>query len=175
MSERAPEPTPTIRRAVRADAHALGRLGALMVQEHHDFDPRRFLAPGGGTAEHYGAFLASQVDEPEAAVLVAEDASGVVGYAYTVLEGYDYMALRGPAGVLHDVIVAPGHRGRGVGRLLVESVLELLRSRGAERVVLSTAVQNGAAQRLFAHLGFRATMIEMTRELGDGPDRDLTV
>src|SRR3954451_24603871 len=75
VSERTPETAPTIRRAVRGDARALGRLGALMVQEHHDFDARRFLAPGGGTAEHYGAFLASQVDEPDAAVLVAEGAS----------------------------------------------------------------------------------------------------
>jgi RimJ/RimL family protein N-acetyltransferase len=34
-------------------------------------------------------------------------------------------------------------------------------------VVLSTAVQNEPAQRLFANLGFRRTMIEMTRELDD--------
>jgi RimJ/RimL family protein N-acetyltransferase len=32
-------------------------------------------------------------------------------------------------------------------------------------VVLSTAVRNEAAQRLFARAGFRPTMIEMTREL----------
>jgi len=30
---------------------------------------------------------------------------------------------------------------------------------------LSTAVKNEAAQRLFASVGFRSTMIEMTREL----------
>jgi hypothetical protein len=34
-------------------------------------------------------------------------------------------------------------------------------------VVLSTAEQNEAAQRLFASTGFRRTMIEMTRELDD--------
>ncbi|HEX8139793.1 MAG TPA: GNAT family N-acetyltransferase [Pyrinomonadaceae bacterium] len=38
--------------------------------------------------------------------------------------------LRGPAGVLHDVIVAQEHRGRGVGRLLLGATLEFLRSRG---------------------------------------------
>jgi ribosomal protein S18 acetylase RimI-like enzyme len=36
-------------------------------------------------------------------------------------------------------------------------------------MVLSTAVQNAAAQRLFRRLGFRDTMIEMTRELGEAP------
>jgi ribosomal protein S18 acetylase RimI-like enzyme len=75
------------------------------------------------------------------------------------------MSLRGPAGLLHDVIVDPEHRRRGVGRLLLDATLAYLRSRAAPRVVLSTAVQNEAAQRLFASLGFRRTMIEMTREL----------
>jgi hypothetical protein len=32
--------------------------------------------------------------------------------------------------------------------------------------VLTTAAPNATAQRLFARLGFRATMIEMTREAG---------
>jgi ribosomal protein S18 acetylase RimI-like enzyme len=81
------------------------------------------------------------------------------------------MAHRGPAGVLHDVIVNPEHRGRGVGRLLIEAALEFFRSRGAPRVVLSTAARNEAAQRLFAGMGFRRTMIEMTRELDDPASR----
>jgi ribosomal protein S18 acetylase RimI-like enzyme len=101
------------------------------------------------------------------AVIVAEDKGDVVGYAYAAVEGYDYMALRGPAGVLHDIIVDPGHRGRGVGRLLLDAALEFLKLRGVPRVVLSTAERNEAAQRLFASMGFRRTMIEMTRELDD--------
>jgi len=40
-----------------------------------------------------------------------------------------------------------------------------LRSIGAPRVVLWTAEKNDPAQRLFTRLGFRRTMIEMTREL----------
>ena len=56
-------------------------------------------------------------------------------------------------------------RRRGVGKLLLEHVLGELRQRGAARVVLSTAVKNKAAQKLFAAAGFRQTMIEMTCEL----------
>jgi len=61
------------------------------------------------------------------------------------LESYDYISLRGPAGILHDIVVDPGHRGRGVGRLLLGATLAHLKSRGAPRVVLSTADQNVAA------------------------------
>jgi ribosomal protein S18 acetylase RimI-like enzyme len=125
------------------------------------------MAAGPGTPDGYASFLGSQLEDPDKAVLVADDGGGVVGYTYAAVEGYDYMALRGPAGVLHDVIVDPEHRGRGIGRLLPNAALEFLRSRGVPRVVLSTAERNEAAQRLFAGTGFRRTMIEMTRELDD--------
>lgn len=158
---------PVVRRATPADLQRIGRLGALLVEEHYGFDPRRFLAATRGTPEGYASFMSTQLEDPDVAVLVADDNGDVVGYAYAAVEGYDYMALRGPAGVLHDVIVDPEHRGRGVGRLLLDAALEFLRSRGAPRVVLSTAERNEAAQRLFASAGFRRTMIEMTRELDD--------
>jgi ribosomal protein S18 acetylase RimI-like enzyme len=155
----------TVRRATSADLAAVGALGALLVKEHHDFDPRRFLAAGDRTPADYAAFLGRQLDDAATAVLVAEENRIVIGYSYAALEGYDYMALRGPAGILHDIIVEPEHRGRGVGRLLLEATLAFLKSRGAPRVVLSTAEQNEPAQRLFAGMGFRRTMVEMTQEL----------
>jgi ribosomal protein S18 acetylase RimI-like enzyme len=158
---------PLIRRATPADLPCVGRLGALLVGEHYEFDPRRFLAAKPRTPEDYASFISTQLEDRDKAVLVADDNGDVIGYAFAAVEGYDYMSLRGPAGVLHDLIVAPEHRGRGVGRLLLDSALEFLRSRGVPRVVLSTAERNEGAQRLFARMGFRRTMIEMTRELDD--------
>jgi ribosomal protein S18 acetylase RimI-like enzyme len=75
------------------------------------------------------------------------------------------MALRGPAGALYDIVVDPAHRGRGIGRLLLEATIAELKARGAPRVILSTAARNQTAQHLFESAGFRRTMIEMTREL----------
>lgn len=158
---------PVVRRATPADLPSIGRLGALLVEKHYDFDPLRFMAAGPEMPASYASFMSAQLEDPDKAVLVADDGGDVVGYAYAAVEGYDYMALRGPAGVLHDIVVAPGHRGRGVGRLLVEAALGFLRSRGAPRVALSTAERNVAAQRLFESMGFRRTMVEMTRELDD--------
>ena len=159
---------PIVRRATSADIPRIGRLGALLVEEHNDFDPQRFLAARNRTPADYGNFLSAQLDDPTIAILVADDRGDVIGYAYGAVEGPDYMALRGPAGVLHDIIVDPARRGQGVGRLLLQAMLEFFRSRGAPRVVLTTAERNETAQRLFAKAGFRRTMIEMTRELDDG-------
>jgi ribosomal protein S18 acetylase RimI-like enzyme len=164
-----------IRRANNGDLPHLGRLGALMVETHHAFDRRRFFAPTVDTPRGYAAFMRTQLGQSAAVIFVADAGSSVVGYAYATLEGYDYLSLRAPAGVLHDLIVEPGHRGRGIGRLLLDTMLSELRARGAPRVVLSTAERNEAAQRLFSRKGFRRTMVEMTYELdepaGEGPDK----
>ena len=163
-----PEPSGymSIRPAEPADVRALGRLGALLVRLHHDLDPDRFLAATPETERGYGSFLGRQLGRPDAVLLVAESDGEVVGYAYAAVEGTDYMALRGPAGVLHDLVVDPAHRGQGLGRALLEAALQALAAKGAPRVVLSTAERNEPAQRLFASAGLRRTMIEMTRELG---------
>ena len=143
---------------------AIGRLGALLVREHHDFDPERFIAATPRTAQGYGSFLGTRLQEPNIIILVAERDGGVIGYTYSGVEGYDYMALRGPAGVLYDIVVDPAHRKQGIGRMLLDATLEALKAKGAPRVVLSTAEPNVTAQHLFEGAGFRRTMIEMTRE-----------
>ncbi|HEX8694410.1 MAG TPA: GNAT family N-acetyltransferase [Longimicrobium sp.] len=158
-------PPATVRPAAPTDLPALGRLGALLVRTHHDFDPERFIAAAPQTEQAYAAFLGRQLGEPDAVVLVAARGGEVLGYTYAGVEGNDYMALRGPAGVLHDIVVDPAQRGQGVGRMLLDATLAALRERGAPRCVLATAERNESAQRLFARAGFRRTMVEMTREL----------
>src|SRR5687768_15509687 len=142
----------------------------MLVRTHHDFDPKRFIAATDRTEQGYASFLATQLDEPKVVVLVAERDGEVVGYTYAGVEGRDYMSLRGPAGMLYDIVVEPAHRGEGIGRMLLDATLAALEALGAPRAVLSTADRNVAAQRLFARAGFRRTMVEMTRELkGDVP------
>ena len=137
----------------------------MLVRTHHAFDPARFIAETPQTADGYGAFLGTQLTKPNVSILVAEQDGEVVGYTYAGAEGFDYMSLRGPAGVLYDIVVDPAHRERGIGRMLIDATLARLEARGVPRIVLSTAEQNEPAQRLFTRAGFRRTMIEMTREV----------
>jgi ribosomal protein S18 acetylase RimI-like enzyme len=158
-------PEITIRQATQADVRAIGRLGATLVRTHHAFDAKRFLEATPYTEHGYASFVRSQLGKRDIIVLVAERDGGVVGYTLAGVEGVDYMSLRGPAGVLHDIVVDPRHRGLGIGRALLAATLAALVALGAPQVVLSTAERNDAAQRLFEQAGFRRTMIEMTREL----------
>ncbi|MEO8360314.1 MAG: GNAT family N-acetyltransferase [Vicinamibacteria bacterium] len=154
-----------IRPATENDAEVLGRLGALLVQQHHSFDERRFLAPTPRTAEHYASFLATQMSEADAIIMVAEVDGRVIGYAYGTIEGHDWISLRGPAALLHDLLVDPNERNRAVGKTLLNAMIDAFTSRGVPRVVLGTAERNIGAQRFFERAMFRRTMVEMTREL----------
>lgn len=157
----------TIRPATKADEPALGRYGGALMRQHHAFDPQRFVRSENPEAG-YGRFLVSQLAEPECVVLVAERAGEVVGYAYAGLEPMSWKDLRAACGYLHDVFVDPAARGSGAGGRLVRAAIEWLEARGAPRVVLMSAARNEVAQRLFERLGFRRTMVEMTREAGGG-------
>lgn len=152
-----------------ADLPAAAVLAGRLVRMHHELDAQRFLHlpdPEAGYARYLGAELQS-----DRVVLLAAERNEdrrVIGYAYARLEPRDYNELRDACGKLHDVYVDDSVRGRGVGEKLVREVVRILTEKGAPRVVLMTAVQNESAQRLFERMGFRTTMLEMTRESSQG-------
>lgn len=160
----------TLRPATTTDQEPLGRYGAALMRQHHAADPRRFIQvehPEAG----YGRFLVSQVSNPDSLVMVAENDGQVVGYIFAGLEPTDWMELRGPCGVVQDIYVDEAARHLGAGRALLKAAIEWIRSRGRTQVVLLTKTQNQHAQHLFAALGFRPTMIEMTLDQDPGGDR----
>jgi ribosomal protein S18 acetylase RimI-like enzyme len=157
--------SPAIRRATDADLAAVGRLGARLLRVHYEFDKDRFMVPGADADEGYAWFLGTQLREDDALVLVAERGRDIVGYLYAGIEPRNWKELREEAAFVHDILVAEGHRNEGIAEALMAEALGWARSRGAPRVMLWTASPNERARRLFERLGFRATMIEMTREL----------
>jgi ribosomal protein S18 acetylase RimI-like enzyme len=152
-----------VRTMQREDLDAVGRLAGKLVRLHTSFDPKRFMTlanPEAGYARYLGSELASK----DVVLLVGEVDGVVVGYAYARLEPRNYNELLDACGKLHDVYVEESARGHGLGAALVNEVIARLTAAGAPRVVLSTAMQNKAAQHLFEKLGFAITMHEMTRE-----------
>ena len=57
-------------------------------------------------------------------------------------------------GTLVGMYVRPQARNRGVGRRLVEAVMEVARTRGVELLQLAVVSDNEPARRLYARLGF---------------------
>jgi len=154
-----------IRQATRADGPALGKLGALLMAVHYDFDRTRFLAPEGDVESGYAGFLVSQLDQADTVIFVAEHDGRIVGYCYAGIEPMSWKELRAEAGFVHDLAVEPHERRHGVARALLQEAIDWFRARGVARVMLWTAAGNAAARELFAKTGFRHTMAEMTLDL----------
>ena len=157
----------TVREARREDLKAASKLAAELVRLHHAYDPLRFMSIEP-LEEGYERFLRSQLDRDGIVLLVAvlrrSGDETVVGYLLAGLEDRDWSDLRDACGKIHDVYVDEQVRQRGVASHLVEEAVARLQALGAPRVVLMAAWKNDGAQRLFTRLGFRPTMLEMTRE-----------
>jgi len=152
------------RPAAKRDLPDIAKLAGELVRQHYGFDAKRFLLienPESG----YAWWFEKELKNGRALIWCAELDGKIVAYAYARLEDRDWNALLDEHAALHDIFVDPSARRQGIGKQLLSAVLAELGRRGAARVVLHTATQNVTAHKLFASLGFRQTMLEMTREL----------
>ena len=165
-----PESAFVVRPARTEDLPATAKLAGMMVRMHHEMDPKRFAILSEPIEAGYEQWLAHEMENKRALVLVAvsKKTGAVQGYAYARLEPRDWNLLREACGVLHDLFVAERARRRGVAEALVEEAAAWMKEKRAPRMVLETAAANTMAQAFFQKRGFRPTMIEMAREL-DGP------
>lgn len=152
-----------VRRAAVADLPAAVKLAGELVRMHHESDRERFFLPDR-VEQGYAWWFERELARSGAVILVSEREGVITGYAYGTLEERDWNLLLDEHGAIHDIYVAAEERRRGTGRLLLDAIVTELEQLGAKRVLLSTMVGNERAQRLFRQIGFRPTMLEMTRE-----------
>ena len=93
----------------------------------------------------------SRANPPRGAMWVATDpkTDQLLGYA-----GVEVSALWGEMDII-NIAVAPAHRRRGVGRLLLEHIVLLCRRRGVPLLWLRVRVSNRGARRFYRQLGFQ--------------------
>jgi GNAT superfamily N-acetyltransferase len=142
------------------DREACRALWRELTRHHRDLydDPS---IGGADPGDRFDEYLA----HPKfAGAWVAEEAGRVVG-----LSGL----LGDPAETeIEPVVVSAAHRGRGIGRRLVERMLEEARARGARSVSIRPVARNALAIRRFHEAGFRILgRIEMFQTL-EGSEQD---
>lgn len=138
-----------IREARLADsrhADALVRLLDLMARE-----------PAGGSqplpAEVCRLVVPGLARLPNALVVLAWLGDDAVGMAICY-QNFSTFAAR-PLMNIHDIMVDPGHRRRGIGLALLANVEEHARSRGCCRLTLEVRGDNVQAQALYLRFGFK--------------------
>ena len=65
-----------------------------------------------------------------------------------------YKVISGHRGMVEDVVVDPAYRGKGIGRKLMEKLLEEGREQGLDGIMLFTGHHRTAAINLYKSLGF---------------------
>ncbi|WP_043459629.1 GNAT family N-acetyltransferase [Azohydromonas australica] len=141
-----------IEKAAQSDIPALCELLALLFSQEVEFHP-------DPAAQRRG--LAAILSDPGIGlILVARQGgaiTGMVNLLFTVST-----ALGERVALLEDMVVAPAHRGSGVGDRLLKAAIEQARRQGCCRITLLTDRVNEAAQRFYARQGFQAsTMLPM--------------
>ncbi|HVY31668.1 MAG TPA: GNAT family N-acetyltransferase [Polyangiaceae bacterium] len=153
-----------VRRAELKDLSALVALHEEVQQLHLAARPDQFKAPAEGALEKRFRELLASAD---AKVWVAELDAAVVGYAVQLL-------VRRPGGpvvpdrqwIEIDMIgVFAPHRGHGVGRALIDVIVDDARAAGIEQVELSSWAFNTDAHQAFERAGFvpKLTRFELKR------------
>lgn len=110
--------------------------------------------------------LALLLHDDRSCVLVAEEGGEVVGMStgqrvISTAEG-------GPAVLVEDVVVDPGHRGQGIGRALMEALATWAREQGATRMQLLADTNNAPALAFYDRQGWQTTaLICLRRHLSD--------
>jgi len=89
---------------------------------------------------------------PTISVLVAWIAGEPVGLCIAN-EGFSTFACR-PLLNIHDLVTAPAHRGKGVGRALIEGAEKVARQRGCCKLTLEVLEGNAVARELYRKTGF---------------------
>ncbi|MDR1975507.1 MAG: GNAT family N-acetyltransferase [Campylobacteraceae bacterium] len=94
-----------------------------------------------------------------AVVLLAKMGEEFVGLL-VAFENFSTFLVK-PMVNIHDIIVLKEYRGQGIGRRLMEAVIDEAKRRGSARVTLEVREDNGVAQKLYRELGFKETSPKM--------------
>jgi ribosomal-protein-alanine N-acetyltransferase len=102
---------------------------------------------------------------PSASLLTAESNRTVVGFSV--------LWFAADEGELGDLAVDPEHRGRGIGRTLLNRSIEEARLRGARSLYLEVRESNEAARALYQTAGFET--VGRRADYYSGPREDACV
>ena len=92
--------------------------------------------------------MKSELLAPHTTYVVAEEDNSLIGYA-----GLSKLANSESADI-QTIAVSESHRGQGIGRALMESLLSYAREQGAKEVFLEVREDKPTPQNLYGFLGF---------------------
>lgn len=98
-------------------------------------------------------FLRERLDNKDSVVFLATDEDGI-GLGFTQLYPSFSSVRMKPTYILNDLYVSPEHRGRGIGKALLEHAKQFATASDCHGISLETDKSN-PAQKLYEQLGWK--------------------
>ena len=155
----------TIRRALPADLEGLKSLLHQVCQIHADGRPDLFKS--GGIKYTDQELLSILPDDNRPIFVCVDDQNAVLGYAFCILEETPETTSLHPVRTLYldDLCVDEHARGRHIGSLLYDRVLQAARDMGCNRVTLHAWNFNQDAFGFYQKLGMTPLYTTMEQKL----------
>jgi ribosomal protein S18 acetylase RimI-like enzyme len=156
-----------IRPATVRDVPEIVAIWGELARHHAKLDDA--FTPSERWQDEYRYFIRNLLGRDDALAVVGVRDSHVVGYAVgriSLLPGFFERRRRG---YIHDVVTRSAYRRRGVGRRLVQTLLDWMGESDVSVVELTVAVRNDEAVAFWQRLGFAAYMYHMKRDLERPP------
>lgn len=155
-----------IRPVNKGDADALGEMWLDLVAYHQKLTPD-LPGPARGGEHRYVRRILERLDDPYTCALVAEVDGQVVGFILgMVIDLMPDIFDQRPSGFLADIYVEPQMRRHGVGRSLVNALVDWFRQCGIHSFEWHVASNNPAGIAFWRSVGGRDVMIRMRADVG---------
>ena len=147
------------------DRDAVRDCFAQLQDFERSLDPR--VPRGAEIADAYLELLLERCREHAGIVLVAEEASVVVGFVAVLTRYCSDEPEDDPTAFAYvtDLVVRETHRRRGIGRRLLDAAESRARAAGVDCVRLSVKAGNAGAQALYAECGFEGYELVLEKRL----------
>ena len=141
-----------IRRARREDLPAVRSLWEDLMEIHGRIHDYYRVRPGGSRV--WGEYIARHLRGGDGRLWIGEGDGAVIGVLLAYISDLQSFYRLERIGVLSDIAVAAGHRGRGVGRRLVETASAWFGKKGVDRAITNIVPANSQARAFWNAMGF---------------------
>ena len=152
----------SIRTAKLSDLERLLEFEQAIIEAERPFDNTIRTGPA---VRYYD--LEDLIVSSDSEVVVAESGSQIVGSGYARIDVSEAYLKHDEHSYLGFMYVVPEHRGKGVNKLIVESLEAWSRSKGVSEMQLEVYAENAPAIRAYEKSGYKALILTMRRGLTD--------
>ncbi len=155
-------PNLVVRPALESDVDALADLIARLKRLNGEFDP--LLKPAENLLSISKEYIKSKISSPNSVVLVAEIEGKVVGVVVGDVEDRLFYEPR-MAGVIREFYILPEFRRKGLGKRMMNEVMDALRKKGAQMITAEFPALNEIAIEFYRKMNFRPIESTYAKEM----------